>query len=75
MLGTTYARDLPEIVVNNQGGKHSEFSTIEWPNELWGHSETEGTCRQRSYALAHAHLLKFQNLDSKNKKTGLGKTR
>ena len=54
MLRTTYARDFPEIVVNNHDCERSEFGTIEIrytsrPSELWGHSETEGTWPKRSY--------------------------
>ena len=63
-----HASDFPEIVVNNYDGEHSEFGIIEIRqtsrhSETWGHSETEGTCRNRSYALAHAHFPKFQNLE------------
>src|ERR1700688_1670925 len=36
------------------------------PSELWGSSEMVGTFRKWSYALAHAHSLKFE-LDFKTK--------
>jgi len=45
--------------------KRSEFKTIKIrdarQSELWGRSEMEGTWSKRSYALAHAHSLKFEN--------------
>ena len=54
-----------EIVVNNHDGERSEFRIIETqytsrPGDLWGASEMEGTFREWSYALAHAHSLKFE---------------
>ena len=48
-----YARDSPEIVLNNHDTERSGFSVIEIRqtsrhSETWGHSETEGTSRKRS---------------------------
>ena len=77
LLRTTHARVFPEIVVNNHDFECSVFRTIEIrstsrPGEIWGRSETGGTCCKRSYALAHAHSLKFE-LDFKKNKSGLKK--
>jgi hypothetical protein len=71
LLRTTCARKFPEIVVNNHDGEHLEFRIIETrytsrPGDLWGRSETVGTLRKRSYALAHAHWIRFE-LDFKKK--------
>jgi hypothetical protein len=37
------------------------------PSELWGRSDSEGALRKRSYALAHAHSLRFETKSEKNK--------
>jgi hypothetical protein len=65
---------LPEIVVNDQGSERGEFRIIDArdtsrPSDLWGRAGMEGAFRKRSYALAHAHSLKFE-LDFKKNKIG-----
>jgi hypothetical protein len=70
LLRTTYARDFPEIVVNNQDCERSEFSLIvsqcePRPSELWGRSEIEGTSHKKPYATkAFNHLRDagYQNI-------------
>jgi hypothetical protein len=57
--------------------ERTEFNAIEILSasrlgEIWGRSETEGTFRKWSYALAHAHSLEIE-LDFKKNKNGLRK--
>jgi hypothetical protein len=62
LLRTTHARDYCEIIINNHDCEAQDLDpSVAAAKRVMGSSEMEGAFRKWSYALAHAHSLKFES--------------